>query len=229
MIWNEKIETMPRGELEQLQDKRLRSLVKTLAAKVPFYEVNFRENDIDPDTFKGLEELHKLPFTHKSDLRDHYPFGLFAEPMDKVARIHASSGTTGKPTVVGYTKNDLDNWAEVCARSFALSGAKPGQMFQNAYGYGLFTGGLGMHYGAERMGLTVIPVSGGNTARQILLLQDFKPDILACTPSYALSLADRIIEEGIDFSELNLKTLILGAEPWTGNVVQRTKDFVFFF
>ncbi|RME12455.1 MAG: phenylacetate--CoA ligase [Ardenticatenia bacterium] len=215
MIWNEPIETMPRDELQTLQSERLRALVGYVYERVPFYRRQFDEMGITPSDIKDIRDLTRLPFTKKSDLRDHYPFGLFAVPLNEVIRIHASSGTTGKPTVVGYTRDDLKVWAEVCARSLALSGAKPGDMFQNAYGYGLFTGGLGMHYGAEEMGLTVIPVSGGNTTRQIMILRDFKPDIMACTPSYALTLADRLLEEGIDPAELNVRVFILGAEPWT--------------
>ncbi len=215
MIWNEPIETMPRDELQALQSERLRKIVAYVYERVPFYRQTFDAMGISPTDIKDIRDLPRLPFTKKSDLRDHYPFGLFAVPMKEVIRIHASSGTTGKPTVVGYTRDDLEVWAEVCARSLALSGAKPGDMFQNAYGYGLFTGGLGMHYGAEKMGLTVIPVSGGNTARQIMILRDFKPDVMACTPSYALTLADRLLDEGIDPAELNVRVFILGAEPWT--------------
>lgn len=215
MIYNEAVETMPRADLERLQGERLGALVARVAATVPFYKKKLAEAGVDPAQIKSHDDVRRLPFTHKSDLRDHYPFGLFAVPMNEVLRVHASSGTTGKPTVVGYTRNDLDNWAEVCARSLAASGAEPGQMFQNAYGYGLFTGGLGMHYGAERLGMTTIPVSGGNTARQVLLIQDFKPDVVACTPSYALTLCDRILHDVSDLSSLNLKTFVLGAEPWT--------------
>lgn len=215
MIWNEAMETMSRPEIEKLQSERLRQLVARLSERVPFYRHKFDEMGLTPESVSGLEDLPRLPFTLKSDLRDNYPFGLFAVPMGEVLRLHASSGTTGKPTVVGYTRDDLQTWAEVCARCLALSGARPGEMFQNAYGYGLFTGGLGMHYGAEYMGLTVIPVSGGNTARQVLLIQDFGPHILACTPSYALTLADALDEQGIDPDTINLKAMVLGAEPWT--------------
>ncbi|MCB0015900.1 MAG: AMP-binding protein, partial [Anaerolineales bacterium] len=169
----------------------------------------------DPASIKSLADLTRLPFTYKSDLRDHYPFGMFATPMNEVVRLHASSGTTGKPTVVGYTREDLGVWAEVVARCFGMSGAVPGDIFQNAYGYGLFTGGLGMHVGAELMGLNTIPVSGGNTARQILLLQDFGTNIMACTPSYALTLADALQSAGIDPADLPVRSFILGAEPWT--------------
>lgn len=215
MIWNEEAETMPRPQLQSLQAERLRAVAERVYARVPFYRQKFDEAGIKPADIKHAEDIMRLPTTRKSDLRDHYPFGLFAVPMDQIIRIHASSGTTGKPTVVGYTRGDIDIWAEVCARCFALSGAKPGEVFQNAYGYGLFTGGLGMHYGAEQMGLAVIPVSGGNTARQILLLQDFGTQVMACTPSYALTVADAILAQGINPADLRLHVFILGAEPWT--------------
>jgi phenylacetate-CoA ligase len=215
MIFNEEMETMSREGIEKLQSTRLQTLAHYVYERQPFYKKKFDEAGIKPDNIKSVKDITKLPFTTKTDLRDNYPFGSFCVPMAEISRIHASSGTTGKPTVVGYTMNDIETWAEVCARCFALSGAKSGDMFQNAYGYGLFTGGLGMHYGAEKMGLTVIPVSGGNTARQILLLQDFKTDIMACTPSYALTLADALLAEGIDTADLPIRSFILGAEPWT--------------
>ena len=215
MIWNEPIETMARADLEALQSERLATLAAYVYTRVPFYKSAFDALGIGRESIRGLEDLTKLPFTRKTDLRDNYPFGLFAVPRTDVVRIHASSGTTGKPTVVGYTKGDIEIWTEVVARSFGLSGAKPGDVFQNAYGYGLFTGGLGMHYGAEKMGLAVVPVSGGNTARQILLLQDFETDIMACTPSYALTLADALLDAGVDPQELPVRSFILGAEPWT--------------
>ena len=215
MIWNEAMETMDRQDIEDLQAVRLQDLVKRVCDAVPFYKNKFDEANLQPGAVKDLSSLSRLPFTVKDDLRDHYPFALFAEPMNRVVRLHASSGTTGKPTVVGYTREDLDIWAEVCARSLALAGGKPGEMFQNAYGYGLFTGGLGMHYGAEKMGMTVIPVSGGNTGRQILLIRDFGPHMMACTPSYALTLVDRLRAEKVDPESINLKTFLLGAEPWT--------------
>ena len=215
MIWNEEIELMPRSQLESLQSERLAKLAAYVYQRVPFYQQKFDELGIKPSDIKDLGDLTKLPFTKKTDLRDNYPFGLFAVPRHEVIRVHASSGTTGKPTVVGYTRHDIEIWAEVCARCFALSGAKPGDMFQNAYGYGLFTGGLGMHYGAEKMGLAVVPVSGGNTARQIMLLQDFQTDVMACTPSYALALADALAEAGVNPADLPVRSFILGAEPWT--------------
>ena len=215
MIWNEQVETMARPELEALQSERLAQLAAYVYERMPFYKKKFDKLGVAPEEIKDVRDLKKLPFTKKTDLRDNYPFNLFAVPMNEVVRVHASSGTTGKPTVVGYTRDDIAMWAEVCARSFGLSGAKPGDMFQNGYGYGLFTGGLGMHYGAELMGLSVIPVSGGNTARQIMLLQDFQTDIMACTPSYALTLADRLVDAGINPADLPVRSFILGAEPWT--------------
>ena len=215
MIWNRTAETMPRSDLEALQRQRLSDLVARVYARVPFYRESFDRAGVRPEQIRSLDDLRRLPFTRKSDLRDHYPFGLFAVPVDQVVRVHASSGTTGKPTVVGYTRTDLGMWAEVCARSLAASGARPGDLFHNAYGYGLFTGGLGMHYGAELLGLVVVPVSGGNTERQLLLLQDFQPRVIACTPSYMLTLAEAAASRGIDARNLSLRSAVLGAEPWT--------------
>lgn len=220
MFWDEPIETMCRQELEALQSQRLARLVAYVYACVPFYKKRFDKVGVRPEEIRSLHDVSRLPFTRKHHLRDNYPFGLFALPLDQVIRVHASSGTTGKPTVVGYSRNDLALWADVCARTFALCGAKPGDMFQNAYGYGLFTGGLGMHYGAERMGMTVVPVSGGNTARQIMLLQDFQTDVMACTPSYALTLADKLEEAGINPADLSVRCFTLGAEPWTEEMRQ---------
>lgn len=215
MIWNRTAETMTRSDLEALQRRRLSDLVARVHAKVPFYREAFDRAGVRPDQVRSLDDLRRLPFTRKADLRDHYPFGLFAVPLDQVVRVHASSGTTGKPTVVGYTRADLGAWAEVCARSLAASGARPGDVFHNAYGYGLFTGGLGMHYGGELMGLVVVPVSGGNTERQLLLLQDFKPRVIACTPSYMLTLAEAAAARGVDPRSLTIRSAVLGAEPWT--------------
>jgi phenylacetate-CoA ligase len=215
MNWDPMIERLPRGQLEALQAERLAQLVTRLYDRVSLYKKRFDVAGIAPANVRSLADLKHCPLTRKSDLRDHYPFGMFAVPLRDVARLHASSGTTGKPTVGGYTRDDLRVWAEVCARCLAMSGAQPGQVFQNAYGYGLFTGGLGMHYGAEAMGLTVMPISGGNTARQIMLMQDFGTEVVACTPSYALTLADALQERGIAPGDLSLKTFILGAEPWT--------------
>jgi phenylacetate-CoA ligase len=214
MIWNRDIETAPRAALRALQAGRLRATVARARARVPFYRDAFaaagiRDRDVD------LERLSELPFTRKEDLRDHYPFGLFAVPREDVVRIHASSGTRGKPTVVGYTRSDLEVWREVMARALAAAGAAPGQLVQVAYGYGLFTGGLGFHDGAEHMGLTVVPVSSGNTLRQILLLQDFRPHGLACTPSFALHIGESMLEQGLDPRGIGLTYGLFGAEPWT--------------
>ncbi len=215
MMWNREIETMPRPALEKLQLERLQATVRRVYDRVPFYRAAFDHAGVRPDDIRDLSDLARLPFTTKNDLRDTYPFGLFAVPREQLVRVHASSGTTGKPTVVGYTRADIDIWAEVCARAFGCAGAEPGEMFHNAYGYGLFTGGLGMHYGAEKMGLTVVPVSGGNTERQLLLIQDFKPTVIACTPSYALTLAEALSARGMDPRGTSLRVGILGAEPWT--------------
>jgi phenylacetate-CoA ligase len=215
MMWNPEIETMPRPQLERLQAERLRATVRRAYERVPLYRERLEAAGVRPESVRGLEDLARLPFTRKSDLRDTYPFGLFAVPLDEVVRLHASSGTTGKPTVVGYTRADVELWADVCARCFGLAGARRGDVFHNAYGYGLFTGGLGMHYGAERMGLTVVPVSGGNTERQILLIQDMRPTVIACTPSYALTLAEAMRARGMDPRSTSLRVGILGAEPWT--------------
>jgi len=215
MIWNPVAETMARAELGALQRTRLADIVARVYARVPFYRDAFDRAGVRPEQVRSLDDLRRLPFTRKTDLRDHYPFGLFAVPLEQVVRVHASSGTTGKPTVVGYTRADLGVWAEVCARCLAASGARPGDVFHNAYGYGLFTGGLGMHYGAELLGLTVVPVSGGNTERQLLLIQDFHPRVSACTPSYMLTLAEAAASRGIDTQSLTLRSAVLGAEPWT--------------
>jgi phenylacetate-CoA ligase len=215
MIWNPEAETMPRDRLRALQLMRLQQVAALVYERVPFYRRRFDEAGIRPQQIGSLDDLSRLPFTRKADFRDTYPFGLFAVPLNETVRIHASSGTTGKPTVVGYTRHDVAVWAEVCARSLAASGARPGDVFQNAYGYGLFTGGLGMHYGAELMGLVTVPVSGGNTERQILLLQDFGARVIACTPSYALVLAEALSAKGIAPGALPLRFGVLGAEPWT--------------
>jgi phenylacetate-CoA ligase len=215
MIWNPEMETMPRDRLRALQLQRLRHTVQRVYERVPFYRQLFDGHGVTPADIRELEDIRKLPFTRKADFRDTYPTGLFAVPLNQAVRIHASSGTTGKPIIAGYTRADIAMWAETCARCLASAGAVPGDVFQNAYGYGLFTGGLGFHYGGELMGLTVIPVSGGNTERQILLMQDLKPAVLTCTPSYALTLAEAITGMGIDRSTLGLKTAVLGAEPWT--------------
>jgi phenylacetate-CoA ligase len=215
MIWNREMETLSRDRLRAQQLERLQRTVRRVHETVAFYREAFQKNGVKPADIRTLEDIRRLPFTGKADFRDTYPAGLFAVPMNQVVRIHASSGTTGKPIIAGYTRADIEMWAETCARCLASAGAVPGDTFQNAYGYGLFTGGLGFHYGGELMGLTVIPVSGGNTERQILLLQDLKPKILTCTPSYALTLAEAIRKMGIDSAGIGLKSAVLGAEPWT--------------
>ncbi|MBN1573844.1 MAG: phenylacetate--CoA ligase [Deltaproteobacteria bacterium] len=218
MIYNKKFETLPRVELEALQLKRLQDVAKRLYERVPFSKKAFDDAGIKPDDIKELGDLKNLPFTNKSDLRDNYPFGLFTVSMDDIVRIHASSGTTGKPTVVGYTKNDIDTWSELMARTLASAGVTKGDIIHNAYGYGLFTGGLGFHYGAETLGSSVIPISGGNTKRQIMIMKDFGPTVLTCTPSYALHLAEVAEEVGVDFKEMKLKIGVLGAEPWSNKM-----------
>ena len=215
MLYNPSIETLPLEKLRQLQSERLRVLVNRLYEKVPFYRQQFTAAGIVPGDIKGIEDLHRLPFTRKNDLRDNYPYGMFATPMEEVRRIHASSGTTGKPTVVGYNQHDLDLFDEVVARSLMAAGARPGMRLHNAYGYGLFTGGLGMHSGATRLGMAVIPVSGGMTDRQLTILQDFAPEVICCTPSYAQTLAAECAKRGIDPGSLNVRYAVLGAEPWT--------------
>jgi phenylacetate-CoA ligase len=206
---------MPREALEAVQLRRLQSVVGRVYNTVEFYKKRFDEAGIKPDDITTLEDLRKLPFTYKDDLRDNYPFGMFTVPMDNVVRIHASSGTTGKPTVVGYTARDIQTWSELMARTLMAGGATKGDMIHNAYGYGLFTGGLGFHYGAEKLGASVIPISGGNTKRQVMIMKDFAPTILTCTPSYALLIAEVAEEMGVDFRELHFKAGIFGAEPWS--------------
>jgi phenylacetate-CoA ligase len=215
MFYNEEFETLPRLALEALQFKRLKSVLERVYTNVPFYKASFDKSGINPNDVKSLDDLQRLPFTTKQDMRDSYPYGLFAAPMEEIVRIHASSGTTGKPTVVGYTKKDIDTWSELMARSFVAAGAHKGDIIHNAYGYGLFTGGLGAHYGAELLGASVIPISGGNTRRQIMIMQDFGSTVLTCTPSYSLFMAEEAKAEGIDFRNLKLKVGIFGAEPWS--------------
>ncbi len=214
-MYNSKLEKMPLEELRALQNDRLSALVKRVYQTVPFYKKQFDAIGLQPDDIQTVEDLSKIPFTKKTDLRDNYPYGMFAKPMNEIRRIHASSGTTGKPTVVGYTQNDLDVFDEVVARSLACAGARPGMKLHNAYGYGLFTGGLGMHGGATKLGMAVIPVSGGMTERQLTILQDFKPEVMCCTPSYAQTLSEEFAKKGIDTKTLAVKYAVLGAEPWT--------------
>ena len=209
------IEIASRDEINALQLQRLKWTLAHAYENVPLYRRKFDEAGVHPDDVKTIEDIAKFPFTTKEDLRQSYPFEMMAVPLDKVARIHASSGTTGKPTVVGYTQTDVDNWAHLVARSIRASGGRPGDRVHVAYGYGLFTGGLGAHYGAEAMGCTVIPVSGGMTQRQVQLIVDFKPDIIMVTPSYMLAIADEFERQGIDPRSTSLKSGIFGAEPWT--------------
>ena len=211
----EAIETASRDEIAALQTKRLRWTLRHAYENVPAYRAKFDSAGVHPDDFRRLDDLHKFPFTAKHDLRENYPFGMFAVPHEQIARIHASSGTTGKPTVVGYTQGDIDTWADLMARSIRASGGRPGMKVHVSYGYGLFTGGLGAHYGAERLGCTVIPVSGGMTERQVQLIGDFKPDIIMVTPSYMLAIADEFDRQKIDARSCSLRLGIFGAEPWT--------------
>jgi phenylacetate-CoA ligase len=215
MYWNQHRECLPREQLEEIQLARLKKVVERVYYNVPFYRQKFQERGLEPSDIKSLADLKNLPFTTKQDLRDNYPFGMFAAPMSEIVRVHASSGTTGKPTVVGYTRTDLNNWAEIMARSLTSGGTTKDSVIQIAFGYGLFTGGFGVHYGAERIGALVIPISGGNTERQIMIMKDFGTTVLACTPSYAIYLAETLEKMGIDRSELKLKYGIFGAEPWS--------------
>ena len=215
MIWNESIECMERDNLHKIQSIRLKKIVEYVYHNTPFYRKKMQELGITPDDINGIEDISKLPFTTKLDLRDNYPFGLCAVPMSQIVRIHASSGTTGKPTVVGYTRKDLSTWAECLSRAFTAYGAGRSDIFQVSYGYGLFTGGLGAHAGAENIGASVIPMSSGNTEKQITLMHDFGSTVLCCTPSYALYLADAINDSGFPREEFKLKAGAFGAEPWT--------------
>ncbi|KAB1660217.1 phenylacetate--CoA ligase [Pseudoclavibacter chungangensis] len=209
---------MSRDELEALQLERLRWTLRHAYENVPFCRRRFDEHGVHPDDLVELADLRKFPYTTKDDLRENYPFGMFAVPMDRVPRIHASSGTTGLPTVVGYTRGDLDNWATVVARSFRISGTRPGDLVQNAYGYGLFTGGLGAHAGIEKLGCTVVPMSGGQTDKQIQLIEDFRPRVICCTPTYLLTILDAMRHRGIDPRATSLEVAVLGAEPWTNEM-----------
>ena len=221
MYWNKDIECMSRDELHALQLQRLQKMVKHIYTNVPFYRRKLDEIGAKPEDIKELKDLAKLPFTYKTDLRDNYPNGLVAVPQEQINRIHASSGTTGKPTVVAYTKGDVQLWSEMLARGFTAIGASSKDIIQVSYGYGLFTGGLGLHYGAEMIGASVLPTASGNTHRQILLMQDLKTTILCCTPSYALYIAEILAEMGIDPQTTPLKTGVFGAEPWTESMRKR--------
>jgi phenylacetate-CoA ligase len=214
----EPIEKASVDELRSLQLRRLQTTLHHAYTNSPVYRRKFDAAGVHPQDCRSLEDLKKFPFTTKQDLRDNYPFGMFAVPRQQCVRIHASSGTTGKPTVVGYTKNDIDTWAHVMARSIRASGARPGDLVHISYGYGLFTGGLGAHYGAERLGLTVVPFGGGQTERQVQLINDFKPDIIMVTPSYMLAIADEFEKQGLDPAQSSLRLGIFGAEPWTNDM-----------
>lgn len=209
---------MQREALDELKLARLKRMVNKIYHDVPFYRNKFQEMGVIPEDVQNLSDLQKLPFTTKVDLRDNYPYGLFAVPLEQVVRIHASSGTTGKPTVVGYTRNDISMWSELVARCLMAAGVDSHGVIQNAYGYGLFTGGLGIHYGAERLGASIIPISGGNTQKQIMLMKDFGTTALTCTPSYAIYLSEALAELGVDPESMKLKTGIFGAEPWSENI-----------
>ena len=218
------IEIASRDEIEALQLERLKWSLNHAYSNVPMYKQRFDEAGVHPDDLKSLKDLSKFPFTVKDDLRDNYPFGLFAVPRNQIQRIHASSGTTGKATVVGYTKNDCDVFADLMARSLRASGIRPGDMVHNAYGYGLFTGGLGAHHGIERLGATVVPMSGGQTQKQVGLIQDFQPDAIMVTPSYVLNILEEFHRQGLDPRECSLQVGVFGAEPWTNAMRQEVED-----
>src|SRR5512136_2349138 len=214
-IWDRTYECMPREELEQLQLERLQATLNRVYKTVTCYRRKFDENGIDPEDIQSLSDLSKLPFTSKEDLRLNYPYGMFAVPLREVVRIHSSSGTTGKPTVVGYTKNDLKMWSNLVARFMTAAGVTHDDVVQIAFGYGLFTGAFGLHYGAEAIGASVIPMGGGNTEKQIMIMQDYRTTALVCTPSYAITLADRMERMGVDPKSLSLRVGLFGGEPWS--------------
>ncbi len=224
MMRSPELEKMPRAELEKLQLERLQEKVRYVYEKVPFYRRAFKEKGVTPDDIQTLADIRKLPFTIKLDFRDNYPYGLIAVPPEDIVRIHSSSGTTGKPIIAPYTRGDVDTWSEIMARTLATSGVTKDDVLQNAYGYGLFTGGLGFHYGAELLGASVIPTSGGNTKRQILLLQDLGTTVITCTPSYALIIAETARDMGIDIRESQLRLGVLGAEPWSEKMRQDIEE-----
>lgn len=223
MIWNEAKECMSRDELQNLQSARLVKLVDRVYHNVEFYRKKMQQLGIEPGDIKGIEDITKLPFTTKNDLRDNYPFGLFAVPQSQIVRVHASSGTTGKATVVGYTRKDIDVWSECVARAFAQAGLNRDDVIQIAYGYGLFTGGLGAHYGAENLGATVVPMSTGNTKKLVTMMKDFGATAIACTPSYLLHIAETL-EAGDDIKDIKLKAAICGAEPWTEQMRKQIEE-----
>lgn len=218
MIWNPQRECADRQQMQELQGSALQAMIRRIYNHVPFYRNRLMSLGIEPGDIKSVEQLKELPFTTKADLRDNYPFGLFTLPQSEVVRIHASSGTTGKPTVVGYSRADIELWAEVVARSLTMAGIHSGDTIQIAYGYGPFTGGLGLHYGAEKIGATVIPISTGNTKKQLQFMTDFRASVLACTPSYAAHLGESILKEGISPDDIRLRIGVFGAEPWTGEM-----------
>ncbi len=224
MIWDKSIESMPLDKLKHIQSDRLKNIVKNVYENVPFYKRSFNLNDINVKDIKSIDDIHKLPFTRKTDLRDNYPFGMFAVPMEEIVEIHASSGTTGNPTVVAYTKNDLKLWATVMARAICIAGGTKGDIIQNAYGYGLFTGGLGVHYGALETGITIVPMSSGNTMKQLQLMRDFSTTIITCTPSYSLFMAEEALENGFNPKETTLRIGIFGAEPWTEQMRKKIEE-----
>ncbi|MDN5332295.1 MAG: phenylacetate-CoA ligase [Tepidanaerobacteraceae bacterium] len=224
MYWNPKYECMPRDEIKQLQLERLRQTLERAYHNVPHYRRIMQEIGFEPEDLKSLEDLRNLPFTSKKDLRENYPYGMFAVSLSEVIRIHSSSGTTGKPTVVGYTRHDINIWSEIMARTLVTAGVHKSDVIQNAYGYGLFTGGLGIHYGAEKIGATIIPVSGGNTKRQVMIMKDYGTTVLTCTPSYSLHIAETIEEMGISKDELKLRIGIFGAEPWSENMRREIEE-----
>ncbi len=224
MYWNQEAECMSRNRLQEMQLRRLKKTVERVFNNVPHYRKVFQSQGIEPGDVRSLDDLAKLPFTVKKDFRDNYPFGLFSVPQNEIVRYHSSSGTTGKPTVVGYTRNDLGTWSELMARSLVSAGTTRNSVVQNAYGYGLFTGGLGVHYGAELVGAAVIPISGGNTQRQVMVMKDFGTNILTCTPSYALFIAEVIEEMGLKKEDFKLKAGIFGAEPWSESMRQQIEE-----
>ena len=223
-FWNEQMETASREQLNQIQLERLQKTVKHVYDNVPLYRERMDAAGVRPEDVKTLDDITRLPFTSKQDLRDTYPYGMFAVPMDDVVRLHASSGTTGKQIVVGYTENDLDIWNEICARALVAAGGTKSDKVHISYGYGLFTGGLGLHGGASKLGAPCIPVSSGNTARQITILQDFESDILCCTPSYAMYIGEEVEKAGIDAKSLKLRAGIFGAEPWTEEMRRQIEE-----
>ncbi len=225
-IWNEYIETTVREKLRKIQSERLVKMMERIYYNVPFYRKKLQEKGIEPGDIKSVEQLKYLPFTTKDDLRDNYPFGLFTVPQSEIVRLHASSGTTGKPTVVGYTRSDIGIWSEVVARSLTMAGIGKEDIIQVAYGYGLFTGGLGVHYGAEKIGASVIPISGGNTKKQLQLMVDFGSTAIACTPSYAAFLGESIEKEKIDRKRIKLRAGIFGAEPWTNELRKQVESLM---